>query len=77
MTRRINTQPILSVFPLSLGDRVKTRFKNGKWYDGKIHGNLSKGHLVLFDGYESYGSSEIPLDTEMQGTLTTTSAQTT
>jgi hypothetical protein len=45
--------------PLSHGDRVWAQFTNGKWYDGNIQGNYPKGHLVLFDGFESDGASKI------------------
>jgi hypothetical protein len=45
--------------PLSHADRVLTQFTDGKWYTGNIHGDYPKGHLILFDGYESHGVSKI------------------
>jgi hypothetical protein len=44
---------------MSHGDRVLTQFTDGKWYAGNIHGDYPKGHLLLFDGYESNDTSKI------------------
>ena len=46
--------------PFPFGARVQAKFK-GTWYNGTIQDSRSKGHLVLFDGYESHGASTIVL----------------
>ncbi len=54
-----DVQSSIPSLPLSHDDRVLPQFTDGKWYAGNIHGDYSKGHLVLFDVYESHGASKI------------------
>ncbi len=54
-----DVQSSIPSLPLSHDDRVLAQFTDGKWYAGNIHGDYPKGHLVLFDRYESHGASKI------------------
>jgi regulator of replication initiation timing len=47
--------PVTSKAQWYLGDQVQAKFM-GEWYPGKIQGSYTKGHLVLFDGFESQGA---------------------
>ena len=49
---------VVTAFPF--GVRVQAKFQT-TWYNGTIQDSRSKGHLVLFDGYESHGASTIVL----------------
>ena len=46
--------------PFPFGARVQAKFQ-ATWYHGTIQGITSRGRLVLFDGYEAEGASEIAL----------------
>jgi hypothetical protein len=75
--------PVTSTAQWSLGDQVQAKYK-GQWYTGKIQGLYPKGHLVLFDGYESQGALKtafnqirpfLPVDSASNSTERTPSFQ--